>query len=158
VRTIAASTLALAAVGWPFGELVGSFPWPMLGGGIGVALSAGWRAGRDRERWPEQRAVDHALREHVDPGPRYRSAAHQAARVQLGRPRGGLIAGVVIVGLLLAACAVTAVERKDPTVALSAIPLVAAFVLAGLFQRRQDARADCWLADPPYPSDEEQRT
>src|SRR4051794_16995410 len=52
VRVLLASTLALAAVGWPFGQLMESFPWPMLGGGIGVGLSAGWHAWRDRARWP----------------------------------------------------------------------------------------------------------
>jgi hypothetical protein len=152
-----AAALALAAVAWPFGELMKSFLWPMLGGGVGVALSAVWRAWRDRERWPEQRAVDRALREHVDPGPQYRSAVQQAARVQLARPAGGLIAGFVIVGLVVASCLVTAFQRKGVIVALSAIPLTVVFVWGVLLQRRQDARADRWLASPPHPHDEEHR-
>jgi hypothetical protein len=156
VRAFLGATLALAAVGWPFGELMGSFPWPMLGGGIGVALFTGWRAWRDREQWPEQRAVDRALRRHVDPGPEYRSAAEQAARVQLARPGGGLIAGIVIVGVVVAACVLTALERDDPTVALSAVPLVAAFVWGGLVTRRQDGWAARWLTYPPYPHEQEQ--
>jgi len=150
-----AQPLALTAVGWPLGELLGSFPWGVLGGVVGASLVVLWRARRDRQRWAEQRAVDRALREHVDPGPDHRSATAQAARLQLARPAGALVAGVVIVGLLVAACARTALERDDVTVALSAIPLLVAFVAAVLHQRRQDARAARWLDDPPFPVPEE---
>jgi hypothetical protein len=157
LRTLLAVTLGLTVIGWPLGELLRSFPWPMLGGGIGTGLSVVWRAWRDRERWPEQRAVARALRDHSDPGPEYRPAADQAARVQLGRPGGALVAGVVLVGVITAACVRTALDREDPTVALSAIPMILAFVWGVLLQRRVDERADRWLADPPYPPPEGER-
>jgi hypothetical protein len=154
LRSLLAAPLALAAVAWPFGELMHAFPWPMLGGGVGVTLSSVWRARRDRERWPEQRAVDRALREHVDPGPEHRPAVDQAARVQLARPAGTWVAGIVIVGLLVAACVRTALVRGEAMVALSAVPAMAAFVWGVVHQRRHDARADRWLAEPPAPAEE----
>jgi hypothetical protein len=151
-----AVALALAALGWPLGELTRSVPTAMVGGLLGTGLAVAWRARRDRERWPEQWAADRALREHTDPGPQYRAAVDEAARTQRARPAGLVLAGVVLVGLVVAACAWTAVERRDPTVAIAALPLVAAFAWGVLLQRRRDARADRWLADPPYPREEEQ--
>jgi hypothetical protein len=155
LRTIAAQVVAVASVGCVLWALVGVVPWPALGAILGFGLGGLWQAHRSRDRWPEQRAVDRALREHVDPGPVYRAATDRAARVQLARRTAELAIGVVIVIGLTLACLVVAVIRRDVTVALSAIPLAGASVSGVLWLRRRNARAARWLAHPPFPREEE---
>ena len=156
VRDLVLTGAAVATVAWALGALFARVPWAGLGGPIGVLGFGLWRTWRNRERWPEQRAVERALRQHVDPGPEYRAATDHAARERLVPRSGGLFAGIVLVGALVLACAVTAVLRDDAWAVLPAIVLVGLFGWISLLQRRRAADADRWLADPPYPRAEEE--
>jgi hypothetical protein len=151
-QALVATGTAMASLAWATAELAGSFPWGVLGGTTGAALALWWRTRRDRERWPEQRAVDRALRDHRDPGPAYRAAADKAARERLARRTTFEDAVVaLLLGGPAVACLVVAVVREDLTVALPVIPLTVLAVSGVRFQRRQDRDADRWLADPPTP-------
>lgn len=115
-----------------------------VGGLIGVYLGT-----RDATPTEERRAVATALREHHDPGCRYREATTRQARVLLATgPADRWLPFVLLVGMAVA-CVAAAIVRDDFLTALPALLLVVVGGITLLVRRRAEAMADRWLADPP---------
>jgi hypothetical protein len=156
--SLVAVSISIASIGWATWEMAGAFPWGALGALIGSTIAQLWQTRRARERWPQQRAVDRALREHGDPGAAYRAAANQIARGRLARrTTAEIVVVTLIVGGPAVACVVMAAVRSDPTVALPAVPLTALAVWPGPAAEAGAREADRWLADPPFPRAGEER-
>ena len=92
------------------------------------------------------------MREHRDPGPDFRAATTRAAQERLTK-RSDLWWVLGTLAALAVACVVAALLRDDPVGALPAVPLCVLGGLIIVLDRRSRARAERWLADPPYPAD-----
>lgn len=138
-----------AGTTWAIIVLLGEDALPgAVGGGVGGLIGV-YLGTRDATPAEERRAVATALREHQDPGPRYREATTRQARVLLAtRPADRWLPLGLLVGMAVA-CVIAAIVRDDPPTALPAVLLVVVGGITLLVRRRTEAMADRWLADPP---------
>jgi hypothetical protein len=153
-RWLAAMLALDALLAWALAVLLGpaALPTVLVGGlaGTAVAWWQQWRRPADRER---RVVVGRALREHRDPGARWRAEVTDTARVRLGRRASdGWLPGVLCVALAVA-CVVAAVLRADWTDVLPAVPLVGLGALSVRVAGTALRDAARWLDSPPSPVD-----